>query len=259
MNEQEEAILREKLARHTDKSAGPDGCWIWTGSKSDKGYGYLMNKLTSKVAHRIAYELACGPIPDGLTIDHLCRNRACVNPSHLEAVTNKENVLRGMGLTAQNARKTHCLRGHPYDEANTIYDGTYRRCRTCYNESRRGKHRPRKRSKKPHCRVTPRPEPLTKIDWSHDIAEQLSGNDLARFWAKVDKSGECWLWIGWTDSDGLGRFWYHEQKISAARVSYCLHFGALSEGARVANRCGCPSCVRPEHLYVKTTSNKTDV
>jgi hypothetical protein len=81
----------------------------------------------------VAYELAIGPIPEGLTIDHLCRNRGCVNPAHLEAVTNRTNLLRGDGIAALNARKTHCKRGHEFTPENTYVwrEGT-RACRACH-------------------------------------------------------------------------------------------------------------------------------
>lgn len=97
----------------------PSGCWVWGGSKS-KGYGsfYIRGHKNLRV-HRIAYTLLKGPIPVGLTIDHLCRNRACCNPDHLEPVTNRENVLRGVGVTAVHARQTHCVNGHPFTPENT--------------------------------------------------------------------------------------------------------------------------------------------
>lgn len=79
-------------------------------------------------AHRVAYEEIMGPVPEGLELDHLCRTRSCVNPSHLEPVTHRENMNRGDVATR---RKTHCPKGHPYDEENTgIYNG-YRNCRAC--------------------------------------------------------------------------------------------------------------------------------
>ena len=99
-------------------------CWIWRGRMLPEGYGYFAKTRT---AHRFSYQLA-RPIPDGMTIDHLCRVRACYRPSHLEAVPSRVNVLRGVGITAVNARKLHCPAGHKYDRVRT---GGERMCSTC--------------------------------------------------------------------------------------------------------------------------------
>src|SRR5690242_3990108 len=89
-------------------------CWLWTASVDHDGYGrFVVDGKTCK-AHRIAYTLSIGPIPDGLTIDHLCRNKRCVNPAHLEAVSQKENNHRGTSPSALNIQKTHCIRGHAF-------------------------------------------------------------------------------------------------------------------------------------------------
>lgn len=109
------------------------GCWEWTGGKTPEGYGMLVPQSgkNNVGAHRFAYELLVGPIPEGLHLDHLCKNTSCVWPNHLEPVTVRENTLRGDGPSAVNAAKTHCVHGHPLDESNTYIYGSSRYCKTC--------------------------------------------------------------------------------------------------------------------------------
>lgn len=122
---------------------GPLGCWLWTGSQSDNGYGSFTDDGRRTVsAHRFSFEMHVGPIPDDLVIDHLCRVHHCVNPDHLEAVTIRVNTLRGIGPTAINARKMHCVNGHEFTPENTyIAPGRgSRHCRTCFaNNNRRNR------------------------------------------------------------------------------------------------------------------------
>ena len=111
------------------------GCWEWQLSINTFGYGQIRvnNPRSMRKPHRIMYELMKGKIPKKLSLDHLCRNRACINPDHLEVVTNKENILRGVGITAQNAKKTHCKRGHRLSGKNLFFykKANQRMCRTC--------------------------------------------------------------------------------------------------------------------------------
>jgi hypothetical protein len=126
--------LADRIRKFTRIDA--DGCWRWIGRINRDGYGHMGVRRDGKqhtvMAHRISYELAKGPIASGLHLDHLCRNRACVNPDHLEAVTCRENALRSPVTRASiNAIKTHCPQGHPYDEENAYTWRGTRYCRAC--------------------------------------------------------------------------------------------------------------------------------
>ena len=107
-------------------------CWLWTANISTCGYGQFSLKGRLHAAHRIAWALSGNVLAPGRVLDHLCRRKNCVNPDHLEAVTQRENLIRGNGPVATNIRKTKCVHGHAYTQENTVIckDGT-RRCRTC--------------------------------------------------------------------------------------------------------------------------------
>lgn len=132
---------REALERYSVPEPN-SGCVLWTGAYNFGGYGRVWIEGKRRASHRVAYELAVGPIPDGLTIDHLCRTPACVNPMHLEAVTMRENVMRGNTLPAMEAKRTVCLKGHPYDRIEV--DGS-RTCKTCDRDGARRRYNPEKR------------------------------------------------------------------------------------------------------------------
>lgn len=113
-----------------------DQCWNWLGAKNSYGYGNFWTGTVYTAAHRFSYELEHGSRPDDV-LDHLCRNRGCVNPAHLESVTNRENILRGEAPAALNARKAHCPAGHPYDYVRVTRYGSGRDCKTCKREALR--------------------------------------------------------------------------------------------------------------------------
>lgn len=133
-------VRQDPLERFMRKvSHTPKGCWEWTGSRMRGKYNHGQFSVNGRtvLAHRFAYETLVGPIPEGLKLDHLCRNPCCVNPAHLEPVTLLENLRRGM-RSNQNRDKICCLRGHPYDEDNTYVDRRgYRSCRACHREVNR--------------------------------------------------------------------------------------------------------------------------
>lgn len=129
-------INPELLVRFWSKVTQTDNCWIWGGMKTTLGYGTMKIQRKKIYAHRISYKIFKGEIPEGLVIDHLCRNRLCVNPEHLEAVTLKQNILRGDNFTAKEARQTHCKNGHELKEPNLIryfLKKGHRNCRICWN------------------------------------------------------------------------------------------------------------------------------
>lgn len=140
------ATPEERFWSHVDKR-GPDDCWLWAGGLTRGGYGGFSGlRHLGQRAHRIAYQLAVGPIPDGLDLDHTCHDpstctardecphRRCCNPRHLEPVSRKENVERSGGVSAGLASRTHCPQGHEFMADNTFIeaDGS-RRCRECKN------------------------------------------------------------------------------------------------------------------------------
>lgn len=110
----------------------PSECWEWTAAMTRAGYGAWWTGERNIMAHRASFLIAHGDIPAGMVLDHLCRNRKCVNPAHLEPVSHKENILRGEGATARNSKKSHCPQGHSYDgPVAYVDDDGRRRCGVC--------------------------------------------------------------------------------------------------------------------------------
>jgi hypothetical protein len=120
------------------------GCWLWPRNITSRGYGLFYTSQKGKRlngvwgkpvrAHRYMHELAMGLIPENLSLDHLCRNKSCIRPSHLEAVSQGENVMRGNAPSAHHAAKTYCPMGHPYNSVNTRMNHGSRVCRICHRD-----------------------------------------------------------------------------------------------------------------------------
>ncbi|MGW5518483.1 HNH endonuclease signature motif containing protein [Nocardia africana] len=140
--------LIQKLYANTEFV--PQGCWNWTRAKSAAGYGVVRPAGSKQVVytHRASFEFHRGPIPTGMDIDHLCRNRACCNPTHLEAVTHQVNMLRAPFTALDLHRnKTHCVNGHEFTPENTYQARSQRRCKTCRKASDAARYLRRKAAK----------------------------------------------------------------------------------------------------------------
>ena len=129
-------VSRPAIDRFLERTEKGADCWVWQGSKSKTGYGYFGTGGHGECmfAHRWSYQQFKGPIPKGLTIDHLCRNTSCVNPDHLEAVSLRENQSRSAShWVGKSLAQTECVNGHPYSAANTYRrpDNGRRMCKLC--------------------------------------------------------------------------------------------------------------------------------
>lgn len=122
----------DKVVVVADASTYPGPCWIWTRGTDKDGYGIFTWNGSPRRAHRVAYSVLIDEIPQGLVSDHLCRVHGCVNPAHIEPVTDLVNLMRGDTPAARNAAKTHCYKGHPLDRARKNGE---RYCGTCHNAS----------------------------------------------------------------------------------------------------------------------------
>ena len=140
--------IQDRILSKVEHAA--NGCWVWKKATQTNGYGSIGINGRSTLAHRASYEAFVGPIPEGMTIDHrchsdatdcaggkTCQHRLCVNPAHLEPVTQAENNARGLSPFATNARRTQCVNGHALDERNTYMKAGRRQCRACANERNR--------------------------------------------------------------------------------------------------------------------------
>lgn len=131
--------VREHVRFWSKVEKYPVGCWVWRGTLNEKGYGVFICEGKPYPAHRISFVEVRGIVPDDYVLDHICRNRSCVNPAHLSIVTSRLNVLRGISPPAHNAKKTHCKYGHSLHDARIVRNGPYemRLCRQCARENAR--------------------------------------------------------------------------------------------------------------------------
>lgn len=132
----------------------PTDCWLWVGPIDKGGYGRIGVDYRNRSAHSVAYELVKGPVPVGFELDHICRNRSCINPAHLEPVTHQENMRRGFP-GGKRRNKTHCVHGHEYTEQNTYHRPNGSKvCKTCILGAMKLKYQERKAPPKTfqtHC------------------------------------------------------------------------------------------------------------
>jgi HNH endonuclease len=256
------------------------GCWVWQRTRSKAGYGQMYVDGKMVYAHREFYEGYVADIPPGLVIDHLCRNRACCNPDHLEPVTFAENMRR--------TRRPACKRGHPLTEDNVYVapDGE-RQCRECnrmrYRERTRrlaADYREQGTARAAQSRakglIAPLVPPIplgkcqcgcgaeTKVAKKTISAKGIIKGQAMRYlrghagsWREdggyaIDPSTGCWIWQRSTSFNGYGQLWHEGRVQRAHRVFYQLYVGAIPDGLQIDHTCGNRLCVNANHLEAVT-------
>ncbi len=204
-------------------------CWVWQGFIGKSGYARLFiekGKGKRKFVHRYSYENFVGKIPDDLTLDHICRNRKCCNPTHLQPVTIKQNTLLGIGFAPKNKAKSHCRNGHEYSESNTYHVRNERACKICLSiNSAKYREKKNKGIKTGH---------LTVI-------ERINKN------IKPNGNG-CMVWNGTIHPDGYGRMVINKKQEFVHRALYRELIGEIPDGYGVYRSCGNLLCCSAEHL-----------
>jgi hypothetical protein len=282
---------QEDQERFWSKVDKTETCWLWTAGKTHKGYGQFTTTVNQEEtkwgSHRYSYELLVGPIPDDLVLDHLCKIRHCVNPSHLEPVTLSENTRRG-NAGKFNARKTHCPQGHPYSGDNLRMHNGRRHCITCTkaNSARSYRDGPQgaretnlikeKRTLREVCSIKNCDRRHQARGWCkfHYTTWRNHGDPLwrpptpeQRFWPKVDKNGPvpewdpdlgpCWLWTASTNVGGYGQFSLDNRPMTSHRFSYSSIVGEIPEGYFLDHLCRVRLCCNPTHLEPVTPQENT--
>ena len=199
-------LTEQDIARFNNriiKGENDTDCWEWDGSHHPiEGYGSFRTSKYHWQAHRVAYALKNGDPKGDLVIDHLCRNRGCVNPAHLECVTERENILRGIGAAAKNAVKTHCSKGHKLEGENCKINGKgHRQCVICSIPYRRGAQKNYRNSDKGKANVArqtdaKRQQAIKSFEAANPGEEYTVGKSISRslpkgsdsFTAKLDEA-----------------------------------------------------------------------
>jgi hypothetical protein len=256
------------------------GCWVWQRTRSKAGYGQTYVEGKMDYTHREFYEGYVADIPPGLVIDHLCRNRACCNPDHLEPVTFAENMRR--------TRRPACKRGHPLSD-ETVYvapDGE-RQCRECNRMRYRARARrlaveyreqgtARALRTRAEGLVPPLLPPIplgkchcgcggdTKIARKTISAKGIVKGQPMRYlrghagsWREdggyaIDPSTGCWIWQRSTSFNGYGQLWHDGRVQRAHRVFYQIYVGPIPDGLQIDHTCRNRLCVNPDHLQAVT-------
>jgi hypothetical protein len=261
------------------------GCWVWRRGKTKAGYGQMYVDGKTVYAHRVYYEGYVADIPPGLVIDHLCRNRACCNPDHLEPVSFAENMRR--------TRRPSCKRGHLLGDENVYVapDGE-RQCRECNRIRARARvqrlaadfkaeraRRPKEQNR-PVLREPVLPSiPLgkcqcgcggdTRIAKKTITAKGIVKGQPMRYlrghagsWREqggyaIEPSTGCWLWQRSASLNGYGQVWHEGRLQRAHRVFYQLYVGPIPDGYQIDHTCSNKRCVNPDHLDAVTALENT--